>query len=101
MNKSTKKKTTRNKLTNKKTTRKNIMKKGGGKTITSIPSDILKYQIPDLIDINKLRQTNKDFLDIYNTPLSNISSLNYISSELHNIMKKESDIHKNMNEIKI
>lgn len=103
MNKSTRKKSSRRKVTKKKSTRKNTIKKGRGKdkeiNITSLPSDILKYQIPDLIDTTKLRQTNKNFLDIYNTPLSNISSLNYISKELYNIMEKGSDIHREIEDI--
>ena len=108
MNKPTRKKVTKKKVTKKKSTRKNTIKKGRGKdkeiNITSLPLDILEEKIPDLVDITKLRQSSKKFLDIYNTPLSNISSLNYISKELHNIienniMEKGSVIHRDIEEI--
>ena len=103
MNKSTRKKSTRKKVNKKKSTRKNTIKKGRGKekkiNITSLPLDIFKYTIPEMVDTTKLRQTSKKFLDIYNTPLSKISSLHYISKELHDIMEKGSDIHRDIEEI--
>jgi len=96
MKKSTKKKSTRKKSIEKKSsTRK---KSTIGKNITSLPSDIFKYKIGEFVDINKLRQTNKYFLEL-DTLLYEIASLNYISNELYNITERESDLQKDMEEI--
>ena len=95
MKKSNEKKSTRKKSVGKKSSTR---KKSIGKNITSLPSDIFKYKIGEFVDINKLRQTNNFFLDL-NTPLYKISSLNYISNELYNITKRESDLQKDMEKI--
>ena len=73
-------------------------KKSIEKNIKSLPQDIFIYKIGKFVDTNKLRQTDKFFLEL-NTPLSKISSLNYISNELYNIMERESDLQKDMEEI--